>query len=154
MDYGDKLTPSPWDNFTPPRRYAVPSALEIVGRAMQHLEERQSVFAECELEALALGHSPGRHSIGEIRDAVEWMVRDGHLVEAQLRRSDRSFVTRRALKAERSVIATMKAGRYSNARRQPRLPFDSPNGVLPSFRRHFVQQLSLQCPCPCPAFLR
>ena len=89
---------------------AVPSALEIVGRAMQHLEERQSVFAECELEALALGHSPGRHSIGEIRDAVEWMVRDGHLVEAQLRRSDRSFVTRRALKAERSVIATMKAG--------------------------------------------
>ena len=89
---------------------AVPSALEIVGRAMQHLEERQSVFAECELEALALGHSPGRHSIGEIRDAVEWMVRDGHLVEAQLRRSDRSFVTRRALKAEHSVIATMKAG--------------------------------------------
>ena len=90
---------------------AVPSALEIVGRAMQHLEERQSVFAERELEALALGHSPGRHSIGEIRDAVGWMVRDGHLVEAQLRRSDRSFVTYRALKAERSVIAAMKAGK-------------------------------------------
>ena len=89
---------------------AAPSALEIVGRAMRHLEERQSVFAERELEALALGHSPGRHSIGEIRDAVAWMVRDGHLVEAQLRRSDRSFVTDRALKAERSVIVTMKAG--------------------------------------------
>ena len=23
MDYGDKLTPSPWDNFTPPRRYII-----------------------------------------------------------------------------------------------------------------------------------
>ena len=87
-----------------------PSTLEIVRGAMRHLEERQSVFAERELEALALGHSPGRHSIGEIRDAVAWMVRDGHLVEARLRRSERSFVTDRALKAERSVIAAMKAG--------------------------------------------
>ena len=89
---------------------AGPSALEIVWRTMRHLEERQSVFAERDLEALALGHSPGRHSIEEIREAVEWMVRDGHLVEANLRRSDRAFVTDRALKAERSVIATMKAG--------------------------------------------
>ena len=89
---------------------AGPSALEIVGRAMRHLEERQSVFAEPELEALALAHSPGRHSIEEIREAVGWMVRDGHLVEAELRRTDRAFVTDRALKAERSVIAMMKAG--------------------------------------------
>ena len=87
-----------------------PSAVEIVGRAMRHLEERRSVFAEQELEALALGHSPGRHSIGAIRDAVAWMVRDGHLVEAELSRADRAFVTDRALKAERSVIAMMKAG--------------------------------------------
>ena len=89
---------------------AVPSALEIVGQGMRHLEERQSVFAAGELEAFALAHSPGRHTIGEIRDAVEWMVRDGHLVEAGLRRTDRAFVTDRALKAERSVIAMMKAG--------------------------------------------
>ena len=87
-----------------------PSALEIVGRTMRHLEERYPVFAERELEALALGHSPGRYSIGEIRDAVAWMVRDGHLVEARQRGSDRSFVTDRTLKAERSVIAAMKAG--------------------------------------------
>ncbi len=89
---------------------AAPSALEIVGRAMRHLEERQSVFAEQELEALALGHSPGRHSIDAIREAVGWMVRDGHLVEAEISRADRAFVTDRALKAERSVIAVMKAG--------------------------------------------
>ena len=60
--------------------------------------------------ALALGHSPGRHSLGEIRDAVAWMVRDGPLVEAEQRGSDRSYVTDRTLKAERSVIAAMKAG--------------------------------------------
>ena len=45
-----------------------PSALAIVRRCMRQLEERQSVFSEHALEALALGHSPGRHSIGEIRD--------------------------------------------------------------------------------------
>ena len=89
---------------------AAPSALEIVGRAMEHLEERQSVFAAHHLEALALAHSPGRHTLEAIRDAISWMVRDRHLVEATLRRADRSFVTDRALKAERKVIAAMKAG--------------------------------------------
>ena len=87
-----------------------PSALAIVRRCMRQLEERQSVFSEHDLEALALGHSPGRHSIGEIREAVAWLVRDGHLIEAELRRADRAFVTDRALKAERSTIAMMKAG--------------------------------------------
>ncbi len=87
-----------------------PSALAIVRRCMRQLEERQSVFSEHDLEALALGHSPGRHSLGEIRDAVAWLVRDGHLVGAELRRADRAFVTDRALKAERSTIAMMKAG--------------------------------------------
>ncbi len=89
---------------------AAPSALEIVGRAMEHLEERQSVFAAHQLEAVALGHSPGRHTLEAIRDAIAWMVRDRHLVEATLRRADQSFVTDRALKAERKVIAAMKAG--------------------------------------------
>ena len=87
-----------------------PSALEIVGRTVSRLEERYPVFAARELEALALGHSPGRYSLGEIREAVAWMVRDGHLVEAEQRGSDRSYVTDRTLKAERSVIAAMKAG--------------------------------------------
>ena len=89
---------------------AAPSALEIVGRTMEHLEERQSVFAGHHLEALALAHSPGRHTLEAIRDAISWMVRDRHLVETTLRRADRSFVTDRALKAERKVIAAMKAG--------------------------------------------
>ena len=89
---------------------AVPSALKIAWQAMRHLEERQSVFAAHHLEALALGHSPGRHTLEEVREAISCLVKDAHLVEARLRNSDRSFVTDRALKAERAVIAMMKAG--------------------------------------------
>ncbi len=89
---------------------AVPSALKIAWQAMRHLEERQSVFAASQLEAVALGHSPGRHTLGEIRGAIARLVTDAHLVEARLRNSDRSFVTDRALKAERAVIAVMKGG--------------------------------------------
>ncbi|MCY4551949.1 MAG: relaxase domain-containing protein [Defluviicoccus sp.] len=89
---------------------AAPTAIEIVGRAMEQLEERQPVFAAHDLEAVALAHSPGAYSIGAVREAVAWMVRDGHLVEAALRGSDRAFVTDRTLKAERKVIAAMKAG--------------------------------------------
>ena len=98
----------PWLQF---RDYAAGETIVARGERQEgHLEERYPVFAERELEALALGHSPGRYSIGEIRDAVAWMVRDGHLVEARQRDPDRSFVTDRTLKAERSVIAAMKAG--------------------------------------------
>ncbi len=86
------------------------SALEIVARTAERLEERQSVFAAHELETLALAHSPGRHTLDGIRQAVEQLVKDGHLVDATLRRADRAFVTDRTLKAERSVIAMMKAG--------------------------------------------
>ena len=88
----------------------VPTALEIAWRSVRHLEERQSVFAASELETLALQHSPGRHSIESVRDAIGMLVRDAHLVEATLRRADRAFVTDRALKAERALIAMMKAG--------------------------------------------
>jgi len=94
---------------------AAEPALKIVWQAMRHLEERQSVFAAGELEALALGHSPGRHSIGAVREAIDWLVRDAHLVEANLRRADRAFVTDRALKAERAVIAAMRAGMGAGA---------------------------------------
>ena len=88
----------------------VPTALEIAWRSVRHLEERQSVFAASDLEALALQHSPGRHSIEAVREAIGMLVRDAHLVEADLRRADRAFVTDRALKAERAVLAMMRAG--------------------------------------------
>ena len=107
LGFGGVLVSRSGDGVSLP---SAPSALEIVGRTVSRLEERYPVFAERELEALALGHSPGRHSLGEIREAVARMVRDGHLVEAEQRGSDRSYVTDRTLKAERSVIAAMKEG--------------------------------------------
>ena len=89
---------------------AAPSALKIAWQAMRQLEERQSVFAVRDLEALALGCSSGRRSIQEVRDAIAWLVRDAHLVEARFRGTDMAFITDRALKAERTVISMMKAG--------------------------------------------
>ncbi len=87
-----------------------PTALEIAWRSVRQLEERQSVFAAGDLEALALQHSPGRHSIEAVREAIGLLVRDAHLVEANLRRADRAYVTDRALKAERALIAMMREG--------------------------------------------
>ena len=89
---------------------AVPSALRIAWDAMRDLEERQSVFAERDLEALALACSRGRHTLEELRGAIGRLVKDAHLVEAPLGNADRAFVTDWALKWERKVIAMMKAG--------------------------------------------
>ena len=83
---------------------------EAVWRAVEHLEERSSVFAAGDIAAHALGQAPGRYSMGEVDGAVEALRRDGHLVEATLRGADRAFVTDRALRAERGNIAWMKEG--------------------------------------------
>ncbi len=86
----------------------VPSALDAVWRAAAHLEERTSVFAAVELKAFALGLAPGRLSMAAVDAAIDRLQRDGHLVEARLRRSDLAFVTDRALRAEREIVAWMK----------------------------------------------
>ena len=86
------------------------STLEIVWRAAEHLEERQSVFTESALRTHALGHAPGRHTLREIDDAVNSLRRDGHLVDAINRGGGRRFVTDRALRAEKEIIARMKLG--------------------------------------------
>ena len=85
-------------------------AHEAVWRAVEHLEERSSVFAAGDIAAHALGQAPGRYSMGEVETAVEGLRRDGHLVEARLRGADRAFVTDRALRAERGNIAWMREG--------------------------------------------
>ncbi len=84
------------------------SALEVVARAAEHLEERQSVFAVDNLVAGALAHAPGDHSLGEIHTALDRLRRDGHLVDAIRSRGGPSLVTDRALRAEREVINRMR----------------------------------------------
>ena len=93
----------------PPRREA-PSALAVVRRAVEHLEERRTVFAAHELRAWALAQASGRLSLGDLDAALGRLRRDGHLIEATARSADLAFVTDRALAAERDIIGWMREG--------------------------------------------
>ena len=88
--------------------------LEAVARAVAAIEERMTVFPETEVQALALGHAPGRYTLGEIDAAIERLVRDGALVETERRGADRAFVTDRAVSAERRILAMMREGRNTS----------------------------------------
>ena len=85
------------------------SALFAVRRAVEHLEERRTVFSAAMLRAIVLGS--GRWSLHEIDEAIGKLVSDGHLIEARAHRSDLAFVTDRAVKAEKAVRAWLKENR-------------------------------------------
>ena len=89
---------------------AQPSALSVVRRAVEHLEERRTVFAANDLRAWALAHGGGRHSLEALDAGIARLRRDGHLIEVTARRADTAFVTDRARNAERDIIAGMRAG--------------------------------------------
>ena len=89
--------------------------LEAVGRAVAHVAERRTSISQAEIRAVALGHAPGRYRLGEIDAAIERMVRGGELIETKRRGTERSFVTDRAVRAERRVLASMRAGRGGSA---------------------------------------
>ena len=83
-----------------------PSALHAVRRAVEHLEERRTVFTADMLRALVL--APGRWTLPEIDSGIARLREEGHLVEATRARFDLAFVTDRAVKAERAVLRWMK----------------------------------------------
>ena len=85
--------------------------LEAVARAVAHFEERRTIIPERDIRTLALGHAPGRYRLDEIDRAIERLVADGELVETVQRGSDRSFVTDRAVKAERRILTMVREGR-------------------------------------------
>ncbi|MDE0342083.1 MAG: relaxase domain-containing protein [Deltaproteobacteria bacterium] len=87
-----------------------PSALSVVRQAVEHLEERRTVFSANDLRAWALAHGGGRHSLDALDAGIAQMRRDGHLIEATARRADTAFVTDRARNAEREIVAGMRAG--------------------------------------------
>ena len=64
-----------------------------------------------EIRAVALGHAPGRYRLGEIDAAIERLCREGELVETKSRGADTAYVTDRAIRSERRMLATMRAGR-------------------------------------------
>ena len=86
------------------------SVLEVVWRAVEHVEERTTVFAASEVRAVALGHAPGVHAIEDIDAAMARLEREGHLVRTPRRGADLAFVTERALRAERAIVAWMREG--------------------------------------------
>ncbi len=83
--------------------------LEAVVRAVAHVAERRTAIPEAEVRAVALGHAPGRYTLGEVDAAIARLVRGGELIEAERRGIDRAFVTDRAVRAERRVLASMDA---------------------------------------------
>ena len=85
--------------------------LEAVARAVSHASERRTVLPEAEIRAVALGHAPGRYTLAGIDAAIGRLVRGGELIEVERRGMDRAFVTDRAVRAERRVLAAMRAGR-------------------------------------------
>ena len=85
--------------------------LEAVARAVAHVEERQVTIPEAELRAVALGHAPGRYTLAEVDEAIARLVRSGELVETESRNADRAFVTDRAVKTERRMLASMREAR-------------------------------------------
>ena len=88
----------------------LPSALAVVRRAVEHLEERRTVFSANDLRAFALADGGGRHSLAALDGAIDRLRRDGHLIEATARRADLAFVTDRARASERDILARMRAG--------------------------------------------
>ena len=93
-----------------PEPRELPSALSVVRRAVEHLEERRTVFSANDLRAWALAHGGGRHSLAALDAGIAQLRRDGHLIEATARRADLAFVTDRARNAERDIIAGMRTG--------------------------------------------
>ena len=85
--------------------------LEAVARAVDHVSERRTWVPEAEIRAVALGHAPGRYTLGEVDAAIGRLVSAGELIEVERRGMDRAFVTERAVKAEKKILAFMREGR-------------------------------------------
>ena len=100
-------SPAPAELSQEPER----GVLEAVARAVAHVAERRTAVPEAEIRAVALGHAPGRYTLAEVDAAIARLVSGGELIEAERRGMDRAFVTDRAVKAERQVLASMRAGR-------------------------------------------
>ncbi len=96
----------------PPELVATPETgvLEAVARAIAHHEERRTVIPERAIRTLALAHAPGRYSLPEIDSAIHRLVAEGTLIQTPARGSDRSFVTDRAVKAERRILELHRQG--------------------------------------------
>ena len=78
--------------------------------AVEHLSEREAVFARTDLLAAALAWKPGSVTIEEAEAAVARLERDGTLHPCGLPQRGESLTTDRAAADERETIALMQRG--------------------------------------------
>ena len=95
-----------------PDEAPVPSALETVCAAVEHLAERSTLLRERDILGTALMLAPGRHGPDALEAALERRLRDRHLLPARAYRGGgRAFVATREFADERALVAWMKAAR-------------------------------------------
>ena len=79
--------------------------------AVEHLSEREAVFARTDLLAAALAWKPGSVTMEEAEAAVARLVREGTLQACGLPQRGESLTTDRAAADERETIALMQRGK-------------------------------------------
>ena len=83
---------------------------EAMAWAMEHLSEREAVFARTDLLAAALAHAPGRLTIGEVEREVAGLEKAGALHAVDMPGAEDSLATDRTVGEERETVASMRAG--------------------------------------------
>ena len=85
-------------------------AAEAVEWALEHLSEREAVFARADLHAAALAHAPGAIAIDEAEREVAALEKVGALHAVDLPGAEDSLTTERTAGEERETVALMRAG--------------------------------------------
>ena len=95
------------DLFDPPPQSPADAAMAW---AVEHLSEREAVFAKTDLLAAALAWKPGSVTIGEAEAAVARLEKDGTLHACGLPAWGESLTTDKAVADEKETIALMERG--------------------------------------------
>ena len=85
-------------------------AAEALAWAMEHLSEREAVFARADLLAAALAHEPGRVTMSEAEREVAGLEEAGALHAVSLPAAEDALATDRTAGEERETIALMRSG--------------------------------------------
>ena len=85
-------------------------AADAVAWAMEHLSERQAVFARADLLAAALAHAPGRVAMAEAEREAAALEKAGALHAVSVPGAHDALATDRTAGEERETIALMRSG--------------------------------------------
>ncbi len=96
------------DLFDPPPQSPADAAMSW---AVEHLSEREAVFARTDLLAAALSWKPGSITIGEAEAAAARLEKEGTLHTCGLPQWGESLTTDKAVADEKETIALMERGR-------------------------------------------